>query len=233
LVFGGVYWGLSAGRAGGSAALCWGHASRHSSSKHKPRMRRGGGTRCNFMGDVLLWPQHHRAPRRTRRTAVRRWRGAAVRGGSASGRAAGRAAGEWTDRRADGRKATGGGGRPGGLRRAGGGRSVGRAAGRPAERASERAGGRAKRAEGRAGERTGGRARGHAGRQEGGRGRDERAGGGRAGRHRRASRQTTRRSVSVRVSSQTRRVGSGRQGTCATAQGGGQHGARADVLLVL
>ena len=35
LVFGGVYWGLSAGRAGGSAALCWGHASRHSSSKHK------------------------------------------------------------------------------------------------------------------------------------------------------------------------------------------------------
>jgi hypothetical protein len=33
-VFGGVYWGLSTGQAGGSAALCWGHASRHSSSKH-------------------------------------------------------------------------------------------------------------------------------------------------------------------------------------------------------
>ena len=140
--------------------------------------------------------------------------------------------------------------RPGGLRRAGGGRSVGRAAGRPAERASERAGGRAKRAEGRAGERTDGRAGEHAGRQEGGRGRDERAGrragrqgggeacqarrpGGRAGRHGRASRQTTCRRVSVRMSSQTRRVGSGWQGTCATAQGGGQHGARANVLLIL
>ena len=188
--FGGVYWGLSTGRAGGSAALCWGHASRHSSSKHNRACAGEEGhveipwAMCYYGHNTTEHPGE-RGERRCGGGAVRRC-GAGVQVGEQPG---GRQASGRTGERTAGRRQAGAGGRAVCGGQAGGGRSDRRPAGRPSGRASGRAGGPSGRRGGQASAQAGERAGMRAGKRAGEGGTSERAAGGQEGTAGQAGRQ--------------------------------------------